>query len=48
MRIASVLNVVIAHEGNLEQGINDYQQQKQSSQQGESDEINGLDYKCET
>lgn len=39
MRIASVLNVVVEHGGHLEQGINDYQQQKQSSQQGESDEI---------
>jgi len=39
MRVASVLNVVVEHDGNLEQGINDYQQQEQSSQQGESREI---------
>lgn len=39
MRIASVLNVVVEHNGNLEQGINDYQQQKPSDQQGESQEI---------
>lgn len=39
MRVASVLNVVVEHEGNLEQGINDYQQQEESSLQGESDEI---------
>jgi len=39
MRVASVLNVVVEHNGNLEQGINDYQQQKPSSQQGESHEI---------
>jgi len=39
MHVASVLNVVVENDGNLEQGINDYQQQSQASQQGESREI---------
>ncbi|ATF90991.1 nucleoside phosphorylase [Cedecea neteri] len=39
LRIASVLNVVVEHSGNLEEGINNYQQQEQSCLQGESREI---------
>ncbi|WP_213715509.1 nucleoside phosphorylase [Cedecea lapagei] len=39
LRIASVLNVVVEHSGNLEEGINNYQQQEHSCQQGESREI---------
>lgn len=39
MRIASVLNVVVEHSGSLEEGINNYQQQEHTCQQGESREI---------
>ena len=39
MRIASVLNVVVEHSGNLEEGINNYQQQESSSQNGEYRQI---------
>lgn len=35
MRVASILNVVVEHQGCLEQSINDYQQQEQSCQNGE-------------
>ncbi|WP_447873627.1 nucleoside phosphorylase [Serratia fonticola] len=39
MRIASILNVVVEHQGCLEQSINDYQQQEHSCQRGEEREI---------
>ncbi len=39
LRTASVLNVVVTHNGGLEQGINDYQQQEAHSQRGEAREI---------
>ncbi|WFN97292.1 nucleoside phosphorylase [Edwardsiella ictaluri] len=39
LRTASVLNVVVTHNGGLAQGINDYQQQEAHSQRGEAREI---------
>ncbi|EOI6844095.1 nucleoside phosphorylase [Salmonella enterica] len=39
LRIASVLNVVVEHGDNLEEGINNYQQREHSCLQGESREI---------
>ena len=39
MRAASILNVVVEHYACLTEGINDYQQQEKSAQQGESREI---------
>lgn len=36
LRTASVLNVVVTHNGGLAQGINDYQQQEAHSQRGEA------------
>lgn len=39
LRVASVLNVVVEHSGDLEEGINTYQQQEPSSQDGEYREI---------
>lgn len=39
LRTASILNVVVEHCANLEEGINNYQQQEQSCQQGESRQI---------
>lgn len=39
MRIASILNVVVEHEGCLTESINDYQQQEHCCQQGEEHEI---------
>ncbi|WP_279204881.1 nucleoside phosphorylase [Obesumbacterium proteus] len=39
MRTASILNVVVEHNACLTEGINDYQQQEKSAQQGESREI---------
>lgn len=39
MRTASVLNVVVTRRGELEQGINDYQQEDSCGYQGEAHEI---------
>ncbi|PEH71619.1 nucleoside phosphorylase [Edwardsiella tarda] len=39
LRTASILNVVVTHNAELEQGINDYQQQEACSLRGEAREI---------
>jgi len=39
LRTASVLNVVVTHNGELEESINNYQQQEPLSHQGEAHEI---------